>query len=95
MNKKNPHIGSDFDQWLEEENLLKEVEAIAAKRVLVWKLAQFMEKKHYSKVTLSTLMHTSRAQLDRLLDPTSTAVTLKTLARAAEVMGKKLQIKFA
>lgn len=63
--------------------------------ILVWKLAEFMEKNHYSKVTLSTLMHTSRAQLDRLLDPTSTSVTLKTLARAAEVMGKKLQINFS
>lgn len=95
MNKDNPHVGSDFDEWLEEENLREEAEAIAAKRVLVWKLEQFMKKNHYSKVKLSTRMHTSRAQLDRLLDPTSTSVTLKTLARAAEVMHKKLQINFA
>ena len=88
------HIGSDFDAWLEEEGLLEDAEAIAAKRVIAWQLLEFMKQKHYSKTAMSQKMETSRAQLDRLLDPRSTSVTLKTLSRAAEVMGRKLMIKF-
>ena len=38
-------------------------------------------------------MRTSRTSLDRLLDPENTSVTLKTLERAATVLGKRLQIE--
>lgn len=87
-------IGSDFDTWLDDEGLLEDAEAVAAKRVIAWQLAEFMKEKHYTKSAMSKKMDTSRAQLDRLLDPQSTAVTLKTLSRAAEVMGRKLMVRF-
>jgi len=38
-------------------------------------------------------MHTSRAALDRLLDPQNTSLTLATLGRAATVLGKKLKVE--
>lgn len=54
-----------------------------------------MEKKQISKSKMATKMHTSRAALDRLLDPENTSVTLQSLVKAAHVVGKKLRVSFA
>ncbi|MBX3055152.1 MAG: XRE family transcriptional regulator [Anaerolineae bacterium] len=40
-------------------------------------------------------MNTSRSQLDRLLDPDNTAVTLESLDRLARAVGKQVRIEFA
>ena len=93
--KINPHIGSDFDQFLEEEGILQEVEIVAAKRVIAWQIAEIMKKEHISKTAMAARMGTSRAVLDRLLDPENTGVTLKTLGKAATVLGKKINISLA
>src|SRR5579872_2500759 len=89
---KNKHIGSSFDEFLEEEGLYSEVEAIAIKRVLAYQIEQVMEKYHLSKTDMANKMRTSRSSLDRLLDPENTSVTLQTLARAATAVGKRLDI---
>jgi len=89
---KNRHLGSLFDEFLEEEELRVEVEAIAVKRVLAYQVQQLMKKKRLSKSEMADKMHTSRSSLNRLLDPENTSVTLQTLARAAAVVGKKLDI---
>ena len=88
----NPHIGSSLDELLEEDGLLAEVSAIAIKRVLAWQVAQSMSSQGISKTQMAEQMKTSRTSLDRLLDPENTSVTLKTLERAAAVLGKRLQI---
>ncbi len=93
--KSNPHIGSDFDQFLEEEGILQEVEIVAAKRVIAWQIAEIMKKEHISKTAMAARMGTSLAVLDRLLDPENTGVTLKTLGKAATVLGKKINISLA
>ncbi len=93
--KINPHIGSDFDQFLEEEGILHEVEIVAAKRVIAWQIADIMEKDRISKTAMAARMGTSRAVLDRLLDPENTGVTLKTLGKAAAVLGRKIHINLA
>ena len=93
--KSNPHIGSDFDQFLEEEGILQEVEIVAAKRVIAWQIAEIMKKEHISKTAMAARMGTSRAVLDRLLDPENTGVTLKTLGKAATVLGKIINISLA
>lgn len=67
--KKNPHHGSTFTSFLEEEGVREEFEARAIKEVIAWQIAQAMEKKHLSKNRMAQMMGTSRAQLDRLLDP--------------------------
>ena len=90
-----PHIGNDFDRFLEEEGILQEVEIVAAKRVIAWQIAEIMEKERISKTAMATRMGTSRAVLDRLLDPENTGVTLKTLGKAAAVLGKKINISLA
>jgi len=93
--KISPHIGSDFDDFLEEEGILNEVEIVAAKRVIAWQIAELMKNEQISKTAMATRMQTSRAVLDRLLDPENTGVTLKTLGKAAAVLGKKIKISLA
>lgn len=92
MAKKNPHLGSKFDDFLEEQGLLEEVTTAAMKRVLALQIARAMEKQRLTKTDMAKRMGTSRAALDRLLDAENTSVTLQTMGRAAAVLGKKLQI---
>ena len=87
------HIGSSLDDFLEEEGILAEVSAVALKRVLAWQITQAMENKGLSKAAMADAMNTSRSALDRLLDPENIVVTLKTMDRAAAVLGKQLQIE--
>lgn len=92
MKKSNKHAGSNFDDFLNEEGLLPEVEAVAIKRVIAYKIAQSMEKNHLTKTAMATKMHTSRASIERLLDPDNTSITLQTLTKAAAVFGQKISI---
>jgi hypothetical protein len=92
VTKKNPHLGSKFDDFLAEEGLLEEVTATAMKRVLAWQIAQAMKKQRVTKSAMAKRMRTSRAALDRLLDADNTSVTLQTMGRAAAVLGKELSI---
>ncbi len=91
----NKHIGSDFDNFLEEEGLLAESEAIAIKRVIAYQVTELMKSQNMSKVAMAKKMKTSRSALDRLLDPKNTSITLQTLERAAHAIGKRLRIEFA
>jgi antitoxin HicB len=86
------HIGSNFNDFLEEEGILAETENVAVKRVIAFQVEQMMIEQKLSKTEMSRRMNTSRAALDRLLDPTNRAVTLQTLDRAARALGKRLQI---
>ena len=87
------HIGSDFDAFLESEGLLEEAEAVAAKRVIAFQIAQEMERRRITKTEMAQRMKTSRPALDRLLDPTCPSVTLATLERAAFALGKRLKVE--
>ncbi|MBM3461771.1 MAG: Fis family transcriptional regulator [Armatimonadetes bacterium] len=87
------HSGSTFDSFLEEEEIRGEVEAVAIKRVIAMQLLQTMEAQHIKKKIMAERMGTSRSQLDRLLDADNAAVNLKTLARAAHVVGKKIRLE--
>lgn len=85
-------IGSDFDQFLREEGIFDVVEATAIKRVIAHQIEIEMKRKSLSKAELARLMKTSRASIDRLLDPAVPSVTLQTLGRAAAVLGKTLKV---
>jgi len=89
----NIHSGSSFDDFLEEEGIKNEVESRAIKRVLAWQIEQEMARQQKTKQGMAKELKTSRSQLDRLLDPENTAVSLATLARAADVLGKKLVLE--
>lgn len=90
---KNFHIGSSVDDWLAEEGWLEEFEAVAIKEVIAWQIEQAMKEKKLTKSKMAQLMNTSRAQLDRLLDPKSGNVTIETLQRAAKVLGRSLRLE--
>ncbi len=90
---KNKHHGSDFDDFLREEDMLAGAEAVAAKRALSLQIEKEMKKKGLTKVEMATRMRTSRTAVDRLLDPANVSVTLNTLEKAALVLGKKLSIR--
>ena len=92
---KNKHLGSNFDNFLQEEGLLAEAEATAIKRVLVFQIQKEMEERQLTKSALAKLMNTSRSSLDRLLDPNNPSVTLVTMESAAIALGKKLKIQLA
>jgi antitoxin HicB len=87
------HSGSSFDDFLEEEGYRNEVESVAIKRVLAWQFEQAMIRQQKTKRAMAAELKTSRSQLDRLLDPQNTAVSLDTLTRAAHVLGKRLVLE--
>jgi antitoxin HicB len=93
MNKK--HIGSDFDDFLKEDGIYEQVQAVAIKRVIAYQIAEEMKKKKLSKTEMASRMKTSRAALERLLDPDNVSITLVTLERAASALGKKLKVQLA
>jgi antitoxin HicB len=93
MKKRNPHIGSSFESWLEEAGLKDEVTTAAIKAVVAHQLAEEMKKKKITKKRMAELMSTSRAQLDRLLDPDNGAATIESLQRAASVVGRRLRVE--
>jgi len=89
------HSGSSFASFLDEEGIRDEVESIAVKRVLAWQLERAMRKRQKTKQAMARELHTSRSQLDRLLDPRNVSVSLHTITRAANVLGKKIIIRIA
>jgi antitoxin HicB len=87
------HSGSSLDSLLAEEGILEEIEAVAIKRVIAWQLRATMKERGITKKAMAAQMHTSRSQLDRLLDPENAAVHLETITRAAKVIGKKIRLQ--
>ena len=97
MTKKtrNRHHGSSVDAFLKEEGVLEPFQAAAIKEVIAWQIQKAMHERKLSKNKMAELMKTSRAQLDRLLDPEQGNVTIETLQRAANVLGRSLRIELA
>ncbi len=92
MSEKNPHWGSTLDGFLAEEGIRGAARAEAATRVVAWQLAQEMERQGITKAKLAELMHTSRAQVDRILKAQGN-VTIETLQRAASLVGRELRLE--
>lgn len=92
---RNPHHGSSIEAFFAEEGILEEVRLGATKKVLAAQVADAMKKKGLTKTALAAQMGTTRAQLDRLLDPGNDSVTLATLKRAAKALGKTLRLELA
>lgn len=92
---KNRHRGSSLDDFLVEDGVLPEFQARAIKEVVAWQLAEAMKERGLSKAELARLMRTSRTQVDRVLDPANGNVTIETLQRAAQLVGRRLQLELA
>lgn len=89
----NKHIGSSFDDFLKEEGIQDEAHTRAVKRVLAWQIEKAMTEQGLSKSEMAKRMKTSRAQLDRLLDPENDKVLLETVQRAAFAVGRNLRLE--
>lgn len=90
----NKYIGSSFDDFLKEEKIFDEVEAVAVKKVLAYQVQKLLGKNRLTKSQLALQMNTSRAVIDRVLDPTNTSITLKTAVKIAHILGKKVNLSF-
>lgn len=95
MPRKNRHIGSDFDQFLAEEGLLDAATAVAIKRVISWQIQQAMKAEGITKSALAERMNTSRSSLDRLLNEDDTGLTLETMTKVAQALGRRVRVEFA
>jgi DNA-binding phage protein len=92
MTKKNPHWGSSLDTFLTDEGIREAAKAAAVTRVVAWQLTQEMERQGMTKATLAEKMHTSRAQVDRILKAKGN-ITIETLQRAAALVGRELRLE--
>jgi antitoxin HicB len=92
MKAKNPHVGSSFDDFLNEEGIREDVEEMAVKKAISIGLQDHMKAAKITKIEMAQIIGTSRSQLDRMLDPRNTSVTLMSLKRAATAIGKRLSI---
>ena len=88
MSKK--HMGSSIDDFLKEEGIFEEAQAV--KEVVAWQLAEAMKKRKISNNRMATLLKTSRTQVDRLLDGKND-ITLSSLQRAAAIVGRRVTIE--
>ena len=94
MAKRNKHRGSSFDNFLREQGMYEEVQAAAVKRAVAEAIEDGMQEAGLTKQAMAQRMHTSRSQLDRVLDPGYTAVQLDSVVRAAAAIGHELRISF-
>jgi antitoxin HicB len=94
-NNTNRNIGSDFDDFLKEEDIFEETQEAAIKRVLAYQIKQAMKEQNITKSAMAKKMKTSRCSLDRLLDPNNEAITLQTMKKAANAVGMRLRIELA
>ena len=89
----NNSIGSSFDDFLVQEGMLEEVEAGAIKKIIAYQLQEAIQKEQLTKTALAVQLETTRAAVNRLLDPENESITLLTLKKAANVLGKKLRLE--
>jgi len=90
---KNNSIGGSFDDFLAEESLSEVATAGAIKKIIAYQLQEAIEKEHLTKTMLAARLDTSRAAINRILDPNNESITLLTLQKAARVLGKKLRFE--
>ncbi len=93
IRKANPHQGPTVESFLREDGIFEEAAARAVKEVLVFQIEAAMVRDGITKVEMARRMATSRAALDRLLDPGNGSVTLATLFRAAGALGAELRVE--
>ena len=91
MNEK--YVGGAFEDFLKKENIETEVRNETIKRLISYNLLTEMKSQNINKTEMAKKMDTSRSSLDRLLNPKNDSVTLATLAKAANVLGKKLVLQ--
>jgi plasmid maintenance system antidote protein VapI len=94
MVKKKARLSEEtFDEFLSDQGMLGTCEERAIKEIIAEQLAEAMKVQGITKSAMAERMRTSRRQLDRLLDPATSSVTLETLRRAANAVGRTLRVE--
>jgi len=86
-------VGDSFEDILKEQGIYEETTERAVKRVLAFELAEEMKARGITKVKMAEMLNTSRAQLNRLLDPDADNVTLSSLSKVAKMMGRSIHLE--
>jgi len=89
----NKHIGSNFDDFLEANDILEDCSAAAIKRVITWQIKERMDQAKMTRSDLAKRMNTSRAAVARLLDERDEGMTIDTLSRAARALGSRVEVQ--
>jgi antitoxin HicB len=95
MKKQNEHIGSSFDDFLNENKMLDKCETAAIKKVLAWQIQEAMQEANITKAELARRMHTSRAGVDRLLNPDNPSITLQSIEKAARAVNRRVSFELS
>ncbi len=93
MKFRDPSDLDTLDGFLDEDGIREEVTLRAVKSVIALQLQQAMKDRKMTRAAMAEQMDTSRAQLNRVLDPEASNVTLDTLSRAARVLGHSLKVE--
>lgn len=93
MNGIESKIGSSFEEFLDEQGIREEVYSEAIKRVLAWQLEAARDRQSLTKSEMASRMGTSRAQLDRILDPENISISIESMSRAAQALGMRLKLE--
>ena len=88
---KRRHLGSKFEDFLAEEGILEDCRAAAIKFKIARELEKAMNDQNLTKAEIARKLKTSRTGVDRLLDPANTSITLNTMAKVANLLGKRIE----
>jgi predicted XRE-type DNA-binding protein len=88
---KRKHLGSSVEDFLADDGILEECRAAAIKFKIARELEKAMIKRNISKAEIAKQLKTSRTGVDRLLDPENTSITLNTMAKVANLLGKRIE----
>lgn len=88
------HVGSSFSDFLEEDGMEKECEAVAIKRVIAWQLANYMKDNNVTKTFVARQMGINHSLINSIFDNNDTSITIATMFRIAKVIDQKLQFGF-
>src|SRR5688500_4649131 len=91
--KKNPRRGSRLRDLLAEDGALEKIETNALKRAVALQFSKAVKDAALTKQEIAKRMNTSRAAVDRLLDPSNPSATLSSLEKAARVLGRRIKIE--
>jgi len=88
---KRKHLGSRFEDFLAEDGILEDCRAAAIKFNIAGELEKAMRERKLTKAEVAKQLKTSRTGVDRLLDPENTSITLNTMAKVAQLLGKRIE----
>lgn len=93
--KPKASLRNTFDDFLKEQGIYSTVQTTAMKRILTEQLTDAMKERNLTNSEMARRMRASRARLVQSLDPDNVNVTLATLSRAADVVGRELRFELA